>query len=189
MRLHELKRSFKEADASENGFSLLEMIIATAILLVGSLSVVQLVPASLKSNLYNRMDTMATTVAQQELDQMLLQPLALSPAYSFADAAGNTISLGDPSKPGVVVGSPVIMQGALATIDFSANPVSGYNIQNYKDDKDPTGAIFELRWAVITAITTPTNGAIVSRRIIIGCRQTNAAQPMLPVNLDSSVQN
>jgi type II secretory pathway pseudopilin PulG len=188
MRSREIKRSFKGGYARGNGFSLLEMVLATAILLVGILSVVQLVPASLKSNLYNRMDTMATTVAQQELDQMLVQPLG-PPPYTFTDTAGNLISLGDPSKPGVVVGSPVIMQGALATIDFSADKVSGYNIQKYQDFKDPTASSFELRWAVITATTTGTNGAIVSRRIIIGCRQTNAAQPMLPVNLDSSVQN
>jgi prepilin-type N-terminal cleavage/methylation domain-containing protein len=187
MSSREIKRSFKGGCARENGFSLLEMVLATAILLVGVLSVVQLVPASLKSNLYNRMDTMATTVAQQELDQMLVQPLG--PPYTFTDTAGNVISLGDPSQPGVVVGSPVIMQGALATIDFSADKVSGYNIQKYQDFKDPTASSYELRWAVITATTTTTNGAIVSRRIIIGCRQTNAAQPMLPVNLDSSVQN
>jgi prepilin-type N-terminal cleavage/methylation domain-containing protein len=187
VRVRQGNRSFEEANASENGFSLLEMVLATAILLVGVLSVVQLVPASLKSNLYNRMDTTATTVAQQELDQMLVQPLG--PPYTFTDTAKNVISLGDPSKPGVVVGSPVIMQGALATIDFSADKVTGYNIQNYQNFEDPTASSFELRWAVITATTTATNGAIVSRRIIIGCRQTNAAQPMLPVNLDSSVQN
>lgn len=162
----------------ESGFSLLEMIIASAILLVGILSVVQLVPASLRSNLYNRMDTMATVIAQRELDQMLNQPLS---ATSFTDANGNVVSLGGANSPG----SPVVMQGSMAVIDFSADPVDGFNIPNYHDLNDPTGSTFELRWAVFPVSA---NKVAVGKRIIIGCRQTNAAQPMLPVSLDTSTQ-
>jgi hypothetical protein len=32
------------------------------------------------------------------------------------------------------------------------------------------------------------NGRVLSKRIILGCRQTNALEPVLPVNLDSWVQ-
>jgi len=58
---------------SARGFSLLEMLIAVAVLLVGIVSVVQLVPASLQSNQNNRQDTTATVAAQRELDQILNQ--------------------------------------------------------------------------------------------------------------------
>jgi prepilin-type N-terminal cleavage/methylation domain-containing protein len=176
--------SFRENNrcSRQGGFSLLEMVIASAVLLVGILSVVQLIPASLKANLYNRMDTMAIVVAQRELDQMLNQPLS---AIGFTDTTGNPVSLGGPNAPG----SPVVMQGSSAIIDFSQSPVDGFNIQGYRDTTDLSdlnAPTFELRWAVFPQ--TNANGVLIGKRLIVGCRQTNAAQPMLPVSLDTSIQ-
>jgi hypothetical protein len=166
--------------AAQAGFSVLEMLIASVIMMVGILSVVQLVPASLQLNVTNRLGTMATVIAQRELDQMLAQPLD---ANGFTDTDGKTISLGGAGSPG----APVIMdaQGQTVQIDFTASPVAGFSIPAYKDPNDPTGAIFELRWAVIPQVT---NGRVLSKRIILGCRQTNALEPVLPVTLDSWVQ-
>jgi hypothetical protein len=159
------------------------MLIASVIMLVGVISVVQLVPASLQLNASNRLDTLATVIAQRELDQMLSQPLAVN---SFVDkgtglASPPTISLGGANSPG----APVVLDSNSQTvqINFNSDPIAGYSIENYSVPNDPTGATFDLRWAVI-----PQNnplGKIISRRIIIGCRQTNATRPVLPVNLDS----
>jgi hypothetical protein len=170
----------------EGGFSVLEMLIASVILMVGILSVVQLVPASLKSSIGNRMDTMATVIAQHELDQMLSQPLTNNPNPSFMDANGNSVSLGGPGAPGAAV----VMYGQSVLIDFSAAPPPpGFYIANYVDpnDHDPAQTGFELRWAVYTQTS---NGKVVGRRIIIGCRRSAAAaqtQLLLPVTLDTSV--
>jgi|GEM_PF-1545536 len=164
--------------AGQSGFSILEMVLASAILMVGIISVVQLVPASLQLNANNRLDTMATVIAQRELDQMLSQPLSTN---AFLDTEGRTISLGGAGSPG----APVIMQGQMAQIDFTAGAVAGFSIPTYVDLNDPSRATFELRWAVIPQVS---GGKTISKRIIIGCRQTNASQPLLPVNLDSWVQ-
>ena len=175
-----MKEKCKARRGNEKGFSLLEMVIASAILLVGVLSVVQLVPASLKSNLYNRMDTLATVVAQHQLDLMLNQPLTAATFTGIdgspSDGIGGTAGWS---------GSPVVMQGSSVIIDFSQNFVSGYTLEGYQDPHDPNGALFELRWAVYTVTN---NGTVISKRIIVGCRQMNAAQPMLPISLDTSVQ-
>src|SRR6202030_104925 len=86
----------------QHGFSVLEMIVASAILMVGIVSVVQLVPASLKNSVGNRMDTMATVVAQRELDQILSQPLDPT-RPTFTDKDGNIISLDGAGSPGAAV--------------------------------------------------------------------------------------
>jgi Tfp pilus assembly protein PilV len=160
--------------AEQAGFSILEMLIASAIMMVGIISVVQLVPASLQLNASNRLDTMATVIAQRELDQMLSQPLDSKP--TFKDKDGNIISLAGAGSPG----APVVMLGQTAQIDFTADPVAGFSLPAYSDPNDPTGATFDLRWAVI-----PSPGRLISRRIIIGCRRTNGTQLAMPVTLDT----
>ena len=184
MSILEHTPKFGSVKTRESGLSFLEMVVATAILMVGIVSVVQLVPASLRSSSRNRYDTMATVIAQRELDQMLAQPLT---ATTFTDTDGTAVSLGGAG----VAGAPVTMYGQMAVIDFSAPAGSvpdGYIKSDYQDPNDPNspnGAHFELRWAIITRAA---NGVILGKRIIIGCRQTNAGQAMIPINLDTSVQ-
>lgn len=165
--------------SNDSGFSILEMLIASAIMMVGIVSVMQLVPASLQLNTTNRLDTLATVIAQRELDQMLSQSLAVN---AFTDRDGNVVSLGGAGSPGAAVG--LDSQGA-EQIDFTAPTVAGFVIPAYKDPNDPNGATFELRWAVIPQVS---GGRTISKRIILGCRQTNANRPTLPINLDSWVQ-
>jgi hypothetical protein len=177
-RRTEKRTSSRRRDA---GFSILEMIIASAIMMVGIISVVQLVPVSLQLNSNNRLDTLATVIAQRELDQMLSQPLAVN---SFRDTDNRVISLGGAGSPGAAVVPD--LQGA-EQIDFLAPTVSGFVIPAYQDVNDPNypkGPTFELRWAVIPQTS---GGRIISKRIIIGCRQTNSNRPALAVTLDSWV--
>lgn len=179
MRIRQRGRR-SSAQARRAGFTLLEMMLACSVLMIGVVSVVQLVPASLKTSVDNRLDTMATVVAQRELDQMLTQPLS---ATSFSDADGHTVSLGGAGAPG----ANVVMNGQSATIDFSS-PVSsvpaGFSAI-YVDLNDPNLTSFELRWAVFSEMN---GGTVVSRRIIIGCRRANSNTTVFPVTLDSSVE-
>ena len=167
--------------AQQAGFTLLEMILACAVLMVGIVSVVQLVPASLRNSMNNRLDTMATAIAQRELDQMLSQPLNGPP--TFQDTDGHTISLGGPGAPG----AGVVMDGQLVAIDFSSDVSTvpaGFSTF-YVDPADPSLTSFELRWAVFSQM----NGArVISRRIVVGCRRANSNTGVFPVTLDSSVQ-
>ena len=182
MSVAKANRNLARHGRKQSGFSVLEMILASAILMVGIVSVVQLVPASLNSSVGNRLDTMATVVCQRELDQMLSQPLSVN---SFQDE-GQTISLGGAGSPG----ASVLMSGQSVVIDFSlgATPPAGFSGTMLADPNDPTSPSFELRWAVFPQLS---NGAVVGRRIVIGCRRANGGgnqQLLLPVTLDSSVQ-
>jgi hypothetical protein len=183
MQAAKAKDIYEGSGRKQDGFSVLEMIAASAILMVGIVSVVQLVPASLRNSVGNRMDTLATVIAQRELDQMLSRPLNLPP--NFLDSDGNLVSLGGAGAPGAAVA----MSGQSAIIDFSAGtPPPGFSIPSYVDPNDPSRSSFELRWAVFQQ---PSDGPIVSRRIIIGCRRSQnivGGQLFLPVTLDSSVQ-
>jgi len=162
------------------GFSLLEMMLATVILLVGLVAVAQLVPASILLNSRNRTDSSAMVFAQRELDQFVDQTLTTS---SFVDALGNTCSLGLPSSPNTVQGNPVVVINSQTVINFGAAPQPGYSF-DYVDPTDPNRVNYDVRWAVIV---TGNGLTASSKRFILGIRDGGDAY-FQPVNLDTMVE-
>ena len=166
----------------QRGFTLMEVLVATIVLMTGLVAVAQLIPVAITANDGNRRDSTATIIAQRELAQFLEQPLTVPPQYT--DTLLHVCYLGDPAQPGVTVGSPVIISGGRPVINFSAAKVANYNFTTIPDPEDPYRATYDVRWAVITAAT---GGNVFSRRFIISARQTNARSFVLPLTLDAMV--
>jgi prepilin-type N-terminal cleavage/methylation domain-containing protein len=170
-----------------SGFTLLEMLLATVIVLVGLVAVAQLVPTSVLLNSNNRNDATALVFAQREMEALREQPLTNT---TFSDPAGvlcplgNLCQLGDPGLPLTLVGSPVNLPGGSPIVDFSAAPVDGYSF-TYTDPNDPYGATYDVRWAVIIR-TNPTG--VTAKRFILGVFRRGMRSPSLPVTLDTLVE-
>ncbi|HEY1482069.1 MAG TPA: prepilin-type N-terminal cleavage/methylation domain-containing protein [Candidatus Acidoferrum sp.] len=176
----------------QQGFTLVEMMIATIVVLVGLVAVAQLVPASALLNAGNRNDGTALVFAQRELEFIREQPLGvpIAPPPTFSDPLGvlcpaaTNCGLGDPAQPLQLIGSPVVA-GATPIIDFSAAQVPGYGF-TYIDPNDPFGASYDVRWAVITF--TNTQNVTTGRRIILGVFRRGMRTPTLPITLDTMVE-
>jgi prepilin-type N-terminal cleavage/methylation domain-containing protein len=177
-----MKAELKKRDNTEGGFSLLEVMVAIGVLLVGVVAVAQLVPLSLTFNNDNRSDSVGLALAQRELDQMLDQPLK---ATQFTDELGNVCNLGNPAAPNTVVGSTVTTINNRPVINFTVGQVGGYSF-NYTDPEDPYGASYDVRWAVIT--TANGGGTANSKRFILGARQVRGDGYIRPVTLDVMVE-
>jgi prepilin-type N-terminal cleavage/methylation domain-containing protein len=166
---------------NEKGFTLIELMIATIVLVVGVVGVAQLIPYSIRLNSANRYDSTSVVVAQRELDQFVGQPLS---AVTFPDAQGNNCSLGNPATPGVVVGNNVIFGAAnTPAIDFSGAQVGGYGFIS-TDPNDPSGT-YDVRWAVVTY---GAGGNASAKRFIVGVQKRSGDAPLLPVTIDTMVQ-
>jgi prepilin-type N-terminal cleavage/methylation domain-containing protein len=170
----------------ERGFTLTELLIATAIVLVGLVAVAELVPASVMLNSNNRSNATALVLAQRQMEAMREVPLAVN---TFNDPLGvlcplaATCSLGDATEPGQIEGSPVTLDSqGYPVIDFAQSTVNNFSF-TYTDPNDPFGATNDIRWAVIT-FTNPLNNVPTSRRIILGVFRRGMKSPTLPVTLD-----
>jgi prepilin-type N-terminal cleavage/methylation domain-containing protein len=187
MGCHRYKRATaSKSGSSPNGFTLTEVLIALVVLMVGIVAVAQLVPASIGSDAATRNDSSALVFAQREMDQFLAQPLntPVTPP-SFTDLEGNLCDLGDPTRPNVVVGSSTTTFYNQLVIDFSASSVGGYSF-TYHDPNDPEGIVYDARWAVITV--KGANGAVASKRFILGVRKQGGNWIYQPVTLDTILE-
>ena len=171
----------------QHGFTLVEMLIATVIVLVGLVAVAELVPSSVMLNANNRNDGTALVFAQRDLEALREQPMSNT---TFSDPLGVTCPLATtcflgPSLPGQLVGSPVVLGGSgQPLIDFSAAPVSGYSF-SYIDPNDPFSAPYDVRWAVIALGSGTT---VTGRRIIVGVFRRGMQTPTLPITLYTLVE-
>jgi prepilin-type N-terminal cleavage/methylation domain-containing protein len=168
---------------AQRGFTLVEMLVATVVVLVGLVAVAQLVPSSVLLNSNNRNDGTALVFAQREMEVLLEKSTGGLPYFN--DPLGvtcplsQTCYLGDPTQPDQIVGSPILVGASgQPLVDFSVAPVSGYSF-TYIDPNDPFSAAYDVRWAVVT------RGNGWGRRIIVGVFRRGMQTASLPVTLDS----
>jgi prepilin-type N-terminal cleavage/methylation domain-containing protein len=180
---------FAGRGTSQRGFTLVEMLVATLIVIVGLVAVAQLVPTSVLLNSNNRNDGTALVFAQRQMEALREQPLNL---FTFNDPVGVTCpiaticNLGSPALPRQPVGSPLVVNPNSGTlvIDFSAAKVSGYSF-TYTDPNDPYKSPYDVRWAVFTVV----NGQLITgKRIIVGVFRPGMQTLTLPITLDTMVE-
>ena len=183
-----MQPTLKKQGCKQRGFTMIETLIATMIMVVGVVGVAQLIPLSIRLNSSNRDDSTALVFAQRELDAMVDQPVSAAtfsdPQGIFCPPAANC-NLGNAATPKVPVGSPVIMvNNVRPLIDFSQGAVAGYSF-TYTDPNDPAQLQYDVRWSVITYSNA---GNPTGKRFIVGVRRRGGNNPLLPVTLDTMVE-
>ncbi len=159
--------------SGQRGFSLLEVAIASVVLIAGAVAVMQLVPAAMQSNLNNRYETTSAVAIQRLRDlmvnQLLVSTTLTDPNGEFPCGAAVVCSLGDPTRSDQLVGAPLLASG---DIDFSPNPVAGYSFL-YTDPNDASQTPYDVRWTVVTSVRNigSLTNVVVSKRLILGARR------------------
>ncbi len=164
----------------QRGFTLIEVAIASVVLVVGAVAVMQLVPAALQSNLNNRNQTTAAVAIQRLRDLMVNQALTATtladPNGEFPCGTAVTCNLGDSTKNDQVVGARLLPSNG--EIDFTADRVAGYSFF-FTDTNDPSQTQYDMRWAVITSVRNigSLTNVVVAKRLVLGARRRGPSTP------------
>lgn len=164
----------------ERGFTLIELAIATLVLLVGVVSVMQLVPSAIKLNLRNRQDTTSAVIAQRMRDLMEQQAIT----DTFIDDPTGRFPCCDPAKRvppqtcGLIPpGTCSFANGGCQTtanglIDFGQNPPPANYSFFFTNPDDPGRVAYEVRWRIADSVGS-VGGPNVTllRRLIVGARR------------------
>ena len=166
--------------SSQAGISLIEVLMASVILVIGSLGMILLIVSSIATNNRNKLDSTQTMLANSILEQITSTVIGVGTS-SLRDCAGTTWTI-DTSPGGADL-------TASSRIDFTqTSPPADYHM-NYVVNTPctSTGArqgIYDVRWHVdiVGAPSTPTNTYMLT----VGAKMQNHGEGnllfSLPVN-------
>lgn len=192
-----------------SGFTLVELLIAIVVMLVGIVAVAQLVPAAIRQNFRNRYDSSALIWAQRQLEQIELQdmqvgnPAVVNGPYFLVNLnlplntiPSRTVNLGQAPPlltdlPGNPAPAPVTNGAALrpGSLSIDWGQAAGAVPAGYRNQfTSPEGYLYETRWNVMTFYGN-INGTIrpVGKRIILSCRGGPTGVALPPATLVTMV--
>ena len=166
----------------ERGFSLIEVMMAMSVLVVGVLGGVLVISVAAANNGRSKLHTTAVTLAESTMERILVIPQKATGAAAqtkITDCAGNTFTMQT-----ALGGSPLISSGAFAgTIDYSQPPQPDYSMR-YVMCSAGNGVAYDVRWRIDPGPTPSIQVVTVSSKTIAGGGAA-AAQFTLPYNLRS----
>jgi Tfp pilus assembly protein PilV len=163
--------------------SLVELVVAMAVLAVGMTAVSALFSTSVLTNQRGKVETSATMLAQSVLETIAAQPANQSAALPVLDCVGTvwpvqTAGAGTP-------GHGANLDATGAAIDFNqpyAEVTSGYKMQYAACGNASQQIIMDVRWNVQT-ITAATRLITVGARPLASAAVNRPAQFAPPVSL------
>lgn len=126
---------------NQRGMSLVELMIAMVVLLVGLVGSLALVATSVGNNRRSRQQGNSTIVAQLITEKISSVKATTSPLLTVTDCAGNNFNVST-TAPG---GSPLTAQG---DVDFTQAPVAGYQVLYTDCGTAGRQFIYDVRWNI-----------------------------------------
>jgi prepilin-type N-terminal cleavage/methylation domain-containing protein len=172
MRKHLNKRN------QQRGMTLIELMIAMVVLLVGVVGSMALIAYAMGGNGRSKQQSNATAVAQMLTEKISSQKATLTNSLTVTDCAGNSNTVQ------TAVGGQTL--NSSGEEDFTATATTGY--QMYYTDCGTSGRLmtYDVRWT-ITQPTTYTKLIVVSAQMKGAAGTKNPTMYSLPVTIRTLV--
>jgi Tfp pilus assembly protein PilV len=130
----------KKAIRNERGMSLVELLIAMVVLLVGLVGSMALVAISMANNGRSRQQGNSTIVSQLITEEISSVRATISPVLNMTDCAGNAFNVS--TAPG---GSLLTASG---DVDFTKAPVANYQVLYTDCGTVGRQVTYDVRWSI-----------------------------------------
>ena len=171
------RRALRNLNSS--GFSLLELILAMAVLAVGLLGSMVVIGVASANNGSSKLHTTAKALAESTMEKIVaIGSKAPAKQTSTTDCAGNTFTIETAQGPAGIT----LLSGPLGkSIDFSQPPQPNYSM-NYVMCSSSGGVTYDVRWQIEAGPTLGTEWVTVSAKPLPGAGAP-IAQLALPFTL------
>lgn len=171
-----MKLRRRRQSGNEAGITMIELMIAGMVMVVGFLGMMILIMTAIATNNRNKMDTNATLAAQMVFEE-IRSDTQTGFAPSLTDCGGTTWAIGTGSTTiGTSTGAPLTG----ATIDFTQSAVTNYSMNYSVCTANGGQATYDVRWNVVRL----TNGVWL---VTVGARPKGASSNLkyfaLPVTI------
>ena len=140
----------RASNSSQRGMSLIEMMIACVVLLVGVLAMAALIPLAIGTNSRNRQQSNSTVIAQMLMEKILsVPPGALPPTLTDCTGVPTNITV-----TGTAAGSGATLLPT-GDVDFSqtagsAGDPAGYYMLYTACGSNGQQSTYDVRWNILT---------------------------------------
>jgi prepilin-type N-terminal cleavage/methylation domain-containing protein len=134
----------KSVALDERGMSLIELMIALVVLMVGVVGSMYLIGLSMGSNGRNKQQSNSTAIAQMTVEKISSVKASISPSLTITDCAGNSSTIATAAG-----GSALTSAGV---VDFTQSAVSNYQMLFTDCASGGMQFTYDARWN----ITQPT---------------------------------
>jgi Tfp pilus assembly protein PilV len=144
----------KNKKSKQRGSSLIELMIACLVLIVGVAGTVSLIPIAIGANSRNRQQSNSTVIAQMVMEKIMSVPAGNSTILTISDCVPNTYNINTTGATGTGTGATLLASGDAS---FNVAAPAGYSM--LYTACGPTGAqsTYDVRWN----IQTPPNSTFV----------------------------
>jgi prepilin-type N-terminal cleavage/methylation domain-containing protein len=165
------------------GMSMLELLIAMAVLAVGMSAVTALFHSAILTNNRAKVDSSATLLAQTVLEKIAAQPATQNAALSLTDCGGTAwvIASAGAATPGNGASLDAVSGGIDFTQTYAGVPVN-YKMQYASCGAGGRQTVFDVRWNVQT-VTANTRLITVAARPLAAQGANRPVQFAQPVTL------
>lgn len=153
------------------GMSLIELMIAMVVLVVGMLAALAMVTTAISTNNRNKMDTTGTMMAQFVLEQIAAQAASSTNLLEVTDCQGTVHTIataGDADGEGALVDPDAAAPFSPGDIDWTqayAAVTTDYKMQFVTCDDAGIESTYEIRWNIRTMNTFNKLVTVSSRQI------------------------
>jgi len=162
------------------GFSLIELMIAMAVLAVGILGSIVVIAVATANDGRSKLHTTAAAMAQSTMEKIIAIPAKAAGANAqtkITDCSGNTFIIET-----ALGGSPLITSGAFAgSVDFTQPPQQNYSM-SYVMCSAGASVPYDIRWRIDAGPTPATQLVTVSAKPMVA-NGAAATQFTLPSTL------